>query len=70
MAISSDFSEESQAMTVEERFERFKASRVRDRSELPPEVRAAFEQADREMAEEWAGKLPKPVVIDKRTKKL
>ncbi len=46
----------------------FEAARVRDRSDLPVEIREALEEADRQMAERWKGKLPPPKVIDMRTK--
>ncbi len=67
MSQTSDSSKRFLEATSEERLERFEASRVRDRNDLPPEVRAAFEKADQEMAKEWAGKIPEPVVIDMRT---
>ena len=64
---TSDSSKRFLEATPEQRLEHFEAARVRDRNDLPPEVRAAFEKADQEIAEEWAGKIPEPVVIDMRT---
>ena len=67
MSEISSSSKRSLDATPEQRRRNFEAARVRDRNDLPPEVRAAFEKADQEMAEEWAGKIPEPVVIDMRT---
>ncbi len=53
--------------TPKQRSEYFETARVRDRNDLPPEVRAAFEKADQEMAEEWDGKIPEPTSIDMRS---
>lgn len=67
MSTAGGFSEEFLALSPDERRERVRSVGLTDRSDLSPEDRAALDQAEHEMTERWAGRLPRPEVVDRRT---
>jgi hypothetical protein len=67
MSGSAGFSEEFLGLSPEEQRERIRSVGLTSRSRLSAEDRDALEQAVHEMEARWAGRLPPPEIVDRRS---
>jgi hypothetical protein len=67
MAPTGGFSDEFLGLSPEERRERIRSVGLTDRSAMSPGDRDALDQAVQEMTARWAGRLPQPEVVDRRS---
>jgi hypothetical protein len=67
MASTGGFSEEFLGLSPEERRKRIRSVGLADPAVLSPGDRDALDQAVQEMTARWAGQLPQPEVVDRRS---
>jgi hypothetical protein len=67
MAPTGGFSDEFLGLSPEERRERIRSVGLTDLSAMSPGDRDALDRAVQEMTARWAGRLPQPEVVDRRS---